>query len=229
MRIDYAISTVDRSTQYIHQTLEYLGKGFRANLVVGSPESSYLDRYRGHHGIIETPVSEWDKIKDADVGQRAAWNYLRCLTMVSSEDSKGILILEDDVKPMNNWQDRFSRTLKEAEEKLGDGFILSLYCPHSLPMHIALAGGHCAGYPAQAFYGTQAMYFPNTVRILVSEAIKTYSVDSFKMPYDISIKVLAHALKIPMVASIPSIFQHVGYSTSGLGNFHSAPNFYEEF
>ena len=226
--IDFAVSTVSRPGDYIHQLISRLRPNFPLRLVVGSPESGYLERYRHHRfiQIIEMPSRAWQRIRDCSIHQRAAWNYLRSLTLATSDPSRqGILIFEDDIVPAGGWEDRLYQIIRQIELEQGSRYILTLYAAQSASEE-PRPGTHFAPYPSKNFFGSQAVYYPENIRAGFAEYVKAHAVDSFSGPYDLLLGVYADNEDIPIFAAVPSLVQHIGEVSTGVAGFsHQAKHF----
>ena len=225
--IDFAVTTVPRAVDYIHQLIARLRTDLPLRLVVGAPDSQYLERYRGHRfiQIIETSSEEWQQIRDCAIHQRAAWNYLRSLTLATSHPSRqGIVIFEDDVVLAGGWEDRLYNIIHQIEFKQKRPYVLTLYSAR--PLEEPQPGMHFAPYPSKNFFGSQAIYFPEVVREGFAEYLKAHAVDSYRAPYDLLLGEYAANENIPIFASVPSLVQHIGEVSTGVAGFpHQATHF----
>ena len=230
--IDINVMTVSRPENYLMHTLNSLNPDWdpnhifhKANLVYGSPERSYLDRYEGTYEIIGFPQEEWDFIQDKDLRQRASWNYWRCLTQ-GIKHNNGVIVFEDDVKFAKGWRKRLEKTIDQIERLYAQDYVLSMYAcyPFSGYRHGLLY----ENYSIPGFYGTQGMYFTEKTRLGYGEYIKQYGVDSYHTPYDLLLKEYLNKNHIKLFATTPSIVQHMGANTTGLGHFHQATYYLEE-
>lgn len=121
--VDIAISTVDRSKNYVHKVIANLRKDAALRLIVGSPSYAYLSRYRRNSNIeiVGVDPNEWERFRDCPVAHRASWNYWRCFVYGSRQKGrKGLLILEDDVLPAKVWEKRFFEAIEEIECQYGE-------------------------------------------------------------------------------------------------------------
>lgn len=223
------IMTVARDQPYIYETLASLGPDCPVRLVVGSPDADYLDRYRSrpHVTIVEAAPQEWEAIQGAGLHQRASWNYWRCLTRGGPAQG-GLLIFEDDVRFARRWRTRLRQTVRALEAAHGQDFVLALYAPHDFVRDAYHRGQLFAEYPVPWFYGTQGMYFPAGVRAAFAAYLKRNGVDAFRVPYDLLLKDFLTERRVPLFATVPSLVQHTGVQTTGLGSFHQAAGFVEE-
>jgi hypothetical protein len=116
--IDYAVMTVSRPHGYIHHLLNHFRPDLALRLVVGSPECSYLQRYRSNpfiEMVVPTP-SEWEEIKNSAIHHRAAWNYWRTLYSGTRNLARqGMVVFEDDVAPARNWENRLFDIIEQIE------------------------------------------------------------------------------------------------------------------
>ncbi|MCW3100250.1 MAG: hypothetical protein JWL77_5868 [Chthonomonadaceae bacterium] len=227
--IDLAIVTVKREDDYFHATLTSMQPSDRVDVVVGSVDADYLDRYRtaGRLCIHQVDPEEWETRKDLVVQQRASWNYWRGLALTTNRD-RGIAIFEDDVRFGTAWRHRLEQVVQAAEEVYGDNFVLSLYCPYGFFAEGDNRGKLICEYPIDIFAGTQGMYYPAKLRHRFAEYLKAHGVDSYRIPYDFLLKEFLVQEGIPLLTTSPSLVQHVGHKTTGLGFCHISPFFLGE-
>jgi hypothetical protein len=225
--IDFAIMTVARPTNYIHELIDSLRPDLPVRLVAGSPDYGYLERYRSnpYREIVEVPDKGWEHFHDRPVRHKACWNYWRCLTLgPRSPESEGLLILEDDVTPARGWENRFYETVDQIKAVCDGPFVLALYSPVRLP-RTPDSRTYYVPYPTPRFYGTQAMYFPEEVRAGFTRFLRAYGVNTIRHPYDILLRIYLLNVNIPLFAAKPCLFQHVGEVGTGLGKFHKTRQF----
>lgn len=230
--INLAVTTVWREENYLDATLKSLSTECSThddppvNLVVGSPQAEHLTRYRSLPGIIvdEMGLHTWSWIKNNDVRHRATWNYYRCLTQCGAGE-RGSLVLEDDVKFACGWRRRLDVTLVALEAKFGSEFVLTIYDPYSWePKESPLY----AEYPRQFFAGTQGVYYPASVRQGYAKYLRWHGVIGNKDHYDYLLRDYLIQEDIPLFAAAPSLIQHMGRNTTGVGAWHEAPGFIED-
>jgi hypothetical protein len=228
--IDFAIMTVARPTDYIHDLIDSLRSDLPVRLIAGSPDYDYLGRYRGNpfREIIEVPAKGWEHFHNRRVHHRACWNYWRCLTLgPRTPSSEGLLIFEDDVIPARGWEGRFYETVAQIEAACKGPFVLALYSPIKLPT-APDSQTYYVPYPTSRFYGTQAMYYPEEVRAGFAAFMKLYGVNTMRHPYDILLRTYLLNTGIPLFAAKPCLVQHVGEISTGLGKFHKTMQFHSE-
>lgn len=227
--IEYAIITVPRPADYVHQLIAALPGDLRLRLFVGAPESEYLKRYEENPfiQIIEAPPIEWERFRECGIHQRAAWNYWRALSAGRSRlFSKGLLVLEDDVIPTGDWEHRLYRVIEQVETCQPDPYILALYAPEEAHLSEPENGKLFVSYPASSFFGTQAIYYPEAVRQGFSTCLHENALVTFRNHYDFLLRDYAEQEKVPMFAAIPCLFQHIGEVSTGLAQFfHRAHQF----
>lgn len=226
--IDFAIMTVARPQAYIHDFIGQLRADLPIRLVVGSPDSNYLKRYRENPfvEILEPPVSEWEYFRNFKVHHRAAWNYWRSLSLgIRSPNRHGLVVFEDDLVPAHCWEEQFYKIIDQIEMRHSTLYLLALYAPYdNLPEPIPET--NFVLYPTDWFYGTQAIYYPEIVRLEFIKYLKSNGVDTHHHPYDRVLRDYLLEMKIPIFAAMPCLFQHVGEITTGLGGrFHSTSRF----
>jgi hypothetical protein len=113
MDYNIIISTAYREPLYIHETIKGLNK--QVHLVVDGYDD-YLDEYKKDERFIwhlQTKEEKEQRIKLSNK-QRAASNYCRCLRI----DDKPALILEDDVKLYEGWEENLEKTINSISEDL---------------------------------------------------------------------------------------------------------------
>jgi hypothetical protein len=127
-------------------------------------------------------------------------------------------VLEDDVLPARNWEKRLHEAVNQIESEHGDDYILALYTPYDkLPEPLS---GRCyTRYPAYAFFGTQAMYYPDPSRRAFAEYLKDYGVETFRTHYDLLLSEYLRFTGIPLFVTTPCLFEHVGDIGTGLAPF----------
>ena len=226
--IDLAVTTVCRPKIYIHELLSRLCAGTELRIVVGSPETGYLECRRSDLSIevVRASPDDWDRFRDGPLQQRASWNYWRTLMHgVVDPRRLGLLVFEDDVVTAAGWRDRLEAAIDQIESKYGRDYVLSLYHTHLLTRDYAEA--FYSIYPLQGFFGTQAIFYPEQVRIGFARYLKRNGVDSNRLPYDLLLKEFLAEQKIRLFATAPCLVQHIGTISTGLGFVHQARQFEE--
>jgi len=226
------ITTVERGENYLDDTLAsfFVSHPVCADrpisLVVGSPQTNYLMRYQSHPSVevIEMGPALWEWIKNNSVRHRATWNYYRCLTC-QGRGKRGSLILEDDVNFALGWCKRLDRTITALERLYNSGFVLSLYDPWGYGCETSRL---YVEYERENFFGTQGMYFPAETQDGFARYLKAHGVVANEGHYDHLLRDYALEEGLLIFASTPSLVQHMGTKTTGLGSWHYAPNFVED-
>lgn len=230
--INLVISTVWREENYLESTLNSLSSEYPissdqpVSLVVGSPVTTHVNRYLPHPKIriIEMGPNAWAWIKDNRLRHRATWNYHRCLTQCTGGE-RGTLILEDDVRFAYGWRLRLDRTLAALESRFGSEFVLTIYdAQNCTPEESSLY----ADYQRESFFGTQGVYYPAKVRQSFAKYLRMNGVIANKNHYDYLLRDYLIQEDIPLFATSPSLIQHMGRNTTGLGVWHEAPGFVED-
>ena len=230
--INLAITTIWRKENYLDATLSSLFVEYPAShdqtisLVIGSPHTEHLADYRPLAGIIivEMGLHAWSWIKNTDVRNKATWNYYRCLTQCDM-GKRGSLIIEDDVKFARGWRQRLDITLAALEAKFGSEFVLTIYDGYAwYPKESSLY----AAYPLPAFAGTQGVYYPAQVREGYAKYLRRHGVIANKDHYDYLLRDYLAQENLPLFATVPSLIQHMGKNTTGVGAWHEAPRFLED-
>ena len=186
---------------------------------------SYLDPYRKlqQYTIVGFAEEEWRHIGDKSVWHKASWNYWRCLSCNIIHNS-GVAIFEDDIRVSRGWRQRLEETIKAIESRFEQNYVLALYSPSRREGY--KEGLLFENYEIQYFFGTQGMYFPEKTRVEYANYIHKFGVKSYRIPYDCLLKEYLASKDIRLVSTTPSLVQHIGVKTTGLGgNFHQAPSF----
>lgn len=231
-KINLVITTVCRGEEYLEATLKSLSSEYPIRsdqpvfLVAGSLVTTHLDIYRTQPGVVvvEMGPNAWAWIKDSPLTQKASWNYYRCLTQCTGGE-RGTLLLEDDVRFACGWRARLDRTIAALESRFGSRFVLTIY-----DLYNWQPKEHClyAEYPREHFTGTQGVYYPVSMRQEFAQYLKIKGVIHNKNHYDFLLRDYLLQEDIPLFATAPSLIQHMGRNTTGLGVWHEAPGFRED-
>lgn len=233
--LDVVVCTIWRESNYLAETLHSLSlehplcADHPVSLVLGSPLSAYVDPYRQVAGvsIVDMGPSTWSWIENLALRHRATWNYYRCLTQPVG-GSLGTLVIEDDIRFARGWRSRLTVTLAALEAVPVEDFVLSLYCPADFPLEAYFQGQLYAEYPLNGFYGTQAVYYTAKTRQGFAAYLKKHGVVSNHAPYDILLRHYLFEAGLPLFATAPSLVQHMGKQSTGLGGWYEAPSFQED-
>lgn len=231
-KINLVITTVWREESYLEATLDSLSAEYPihaenpVSLVVGSPRTEHLVHHSLRPGItiVEMGTHAWSWIKNNGVRHRATWNYHRCLTQCIP-GQRGSLVLEDDVKFARGWRLRLDMTIATLENHYGPKFVLTIYDPwNCTPRGSSLY----AEYTRNNFTGTQGVYYPSEIRQDFAKYLRKNGVITNKDHYDFLLRDYLVEKDVPLFATSPSLIQHMGRNTTGLGVWHEAPGFIED-
>lgn len=207
MRINFI--TIDRGkNNYIHSTLESLRKsdwtdhGYTVTLCAGSDETDYLKDL----GFDILPWRE-EKPKSAHLGFND--NYVRALRYGFGD----VIILEDDLEFCNNWMQHLHEAIKEIKF---ERYVLTLYSASNLSAKPLDRGKHYRSYFAPSFFGTQAMYYPESVRYEIADYIQK---NTTRKQADLLISEWCHTNNC-LYSLQGSVVQHMGSVTTGCASFH---------
>jgi hypothetical protein len=218
-QISVAITTVNRPKNYIHKVISHLPKNLPMRLIVGSPSYGYLARYRKEKRIqiIGVDLTEWNKIKHFQTSHRASWNYWRSFTYgARPEARKGLLLLEDDVIPARGWAQRLEQTIEQIESEYGEEYVLALFTVQPLFSRPPSEGHIYTRYDVNSYAGSQAMYYPESIRVGFAEYIAAEGRETYRMGYDLLLREYLKLTGIPLFATTPCLFQHIGEVGTGL-------------
>lgn len=223
--ITYSISTVPRKANYIDRTIanSYTDKNF--SIFVGEKDYRYVDKYRDRHNVYIMPSSEWVNIEGFDIARRASYNYWRCLSM-GRRTKGGLIVFEDDIQFAQGWEKRFHKALAASKGWFGDNFVLTLYVHAPMIRRGYEFGNVCEVYDIDAFFGTQAVYFTDKSRMGFAKYLHDNAIKRQGAPYDMELRMFCHSTGTKIIATTPSLVQHVGRESTGLGGFHQAEQFF---
>ena len=231
------VMSVAREPAYIHQTLASLFMSDRlvqsapVHVMVGGADVSYLADYSHHPNLIvhPLPAGETDKVSSWGVHRRHAYNYHRCLAM-PGDDSPGLCVCEDDVVFKPGFLAKLAATIAEMEQNCGlNRYVLAAYAA-SRPDTARLlpSGSSFCKYPEENYYGTQCMYYPRAVLDELAPYFYDQAVEQTVAPSDMMIKAFCQQTS-NLFACKRSLVQHIGRTTTGLGDFHTSPTFAAEW
>jgi hypothetical protein len=223
--ISFAVMTVERRNAYVHRLLSGLSSGSSVRLISGSPKIDYLTQYRTSPSfeIFAPSPQEWSEFERTPVEHRAVWNYWRSLRLGPKRNTRGLLVFEDDVIVATGWERRLFDTVEQLKRKVGERFVLSLYI--AWRRLTPDRGCFYATYPVTTFFGTQAIYYPESIRASFAAYIEETGLKVFRSPYDMLLKEYIRMMGIPLYVTVPCLVQHVGVVGTGLGQFHLARQF----
>lgn len=221
------VMTVPRPTNYIHNIVARLPPNQSLSLVVGCMSTRHVEQFSSDEriSVVLPSEAEWRIISKSANGKHhwACWNYWRALKYASMHQTASYsIILEDDVLPSMHWLRVLDKILGALEHKCGNRFLLSLYRPGMRPPNRQPARlGYCE-YPPKRFYGSQAMCYPSGVIAEVSRFLAKHGVDSYIEPYDILLGRWVQEAGLRLFSTVPSLVQHIGITSTGLGAFHQS-------
>jgi hypothetical protein len=210
------IITVNRApNNYIFNTVTSLQKSnwqqykYPVTVCAGSADDAYLQELPDDIDILR-----WREIVPKTKGLGFNLNYVRALR----HGFNGLILLEDDITFCQNWLTTVHQAIDEIPHKR---YALALYSPNDLSHSAFDRGVHYRSYYAPMFYGTQAMYFPETVRYEIADYIYEHR---FRLPSDLLIGEWANTNNC-LYALLGSVVQHAGRVSTGIaGHDHTAWN-----
>jgi hypothetical protein len=210
------------NADYLPNTLDSLKRSdwsattLLINLVLGSPDESSIEPYRGDDRLRIVP---WQMPTPRDLRVAFNLNHARALRLGAAD--RDCIILEDDIAARSDWLARSALAVAEIEACEDRPFILALYYPFD--RYAPATGKYAAPYQPTSFYGTQGMYYTAAVR----EPLAAYMTDPAnisRLGGDLLIGEWA-AAHASLYTTRPSLLQHCGRETTGLGHFHRAFDF----
>ncbi len=228
-RMNVGIVTTNRPENYIQDTLADLFQSCKepvtVDLFVGTKDSEYLAPYRSDPRIVmhELTADEWKLIEPWGPHRRCSFNFWRAFRHYA-ELNKSACLFEDDVVFCNHFFDRLRETVAEIELKHAK-YILATYTPFELNSESGRdRARYYSSYDASSFYGNQGMYYPASVLQDLEKYFKAFAVDNPVDPADLAVGNFCTEGDI-LYGTRCALVQHIGRVTTGLGNFHEAPNF----
>lgn len=232
MKINIAISTVPRATTHIHDMIQQLkDEGFfndpavaqfikhPLRLVAGSSDVQYLERYRDGYDIVVDYMTSAEAIMVESfkkLEQRVAFNAARCLGGLAKECDY-VLMLQDDGRFAKGWLPRLRATVEDAKNRLGEWWCLTLFAFTDVPLPMPQDSRLWSHLVARGFIGGHALLFPTGA---AHEFAKMLVANCFSDPPqydDMLLRVFAAKTGIKLLASVPSLVQHMGRQST-LGN-----------
>lgn len=255
-RVSYTIVTYPRPAAYLDKTIKSLESTgfFKASerlplwLVGGSPDSSHLKPYLSDKRFLVDPMTD-QEAKDshwhiAGGGYRAIIGHRRALHPLKvNPGAQYILVMEDDIQFAKGWIPRFEKTLKEVIKKFSDRFLLSLYSPGDGaqldPVLLAYKSGKLwVDRVSEKFYGVQGILYPTIIRDAYIYETSARPIDqergpgksmdrAYGHPHDLLLPMTMGQLRIPIVATAPSLVQHIGLESGAQSPEHTSKSFLE--
>lgn len=207
MKINFI--TIDRGeNNYIQTTLESLRKsdwkdhGCPVTLCAGSDDTEYLKD-------IGFDILPWREAQAPHPRVGFCMNYTRALRHGFGD----VVVVEDDIEFCPGWMERLHKAIEEIEF---ERYILTLYSASNLSNHALDRGEYYRSYFAPHFFGTQAMYYPESVRYEIADYIYE---NRNRLAGDLLIGEWANKNNC-LYALQGSVVQHMGVVTTGCASFH---------
>ncbi len=212
MKIVPTICSSPRTNNYIYRLIDTIGN-IQLRIVVTGSDTSYLDKYTSNNKIeiLNIPCANIGNDKISKLTNQF-WNYKHCLSN-DVDENDGVLILEDDVIFSNGWNYKFESIISKLKLKFGDRFILSLFTSLPLCTVDTMPDLGFLPLPIHQFYGTQGMYYTNTIQKEIIDVFNTYNIKKIK-PYDLIIRDYLIKNDIPTFVVVPCLIQHIGRQSS---------------
>jgi hypothetical protein len=242
------ILSVGRKVNYIQRVIQSLkDTGYMdqhvmspPRIVVGNSDSSHLDELiRSGMDIIVDSMGEEEAadlhLTKLSNQQKCGLGHYRWMKVIATlvEKPEFILACEDDVVFARGWQRYISSVLEDVWATLGRNAIVSLYRLHQEGItHDRAKERFMEGrkwYPIQEhFWGTQAIVYPVCILNDLAEFVLENNVHIFRNPIDMLIGEYAWGRNIPLVATTPSLVQHIGEATTGQSTYFHRAGFFME-
>ena len=171
-----------RKKHYIDQTLESLfesdGRDIPLNLIVGSSDTSHIERYRKVANIVAWDQAAQWQVREGDLRHNCNVNEIRALKY---GDDDHCLCCEDDISFDKNWFSRLMLTIAEIERKdyvlnLGQDSDQSTDKGYTTHTGDYLCGSQAIFYPGKALRNVVAEYaMQNINRATIDNLIGRYA------------------------------------------------------
>ena len=231
------VSVQRAGPQYLYDTVKSMAQAFpedtRFQVLVGNAQTDYVQPQTLAHAL-GTPLAQRLQIhpvpqEEANfmrahfaVHRRAAWNYARAL--LSYRGVRGLLVVEDDVQWARNaveklewWLDGRRLPVITLYNRRGDPYVPEATRPRTRDLITA-----AAERSKMVFECTQAMYFDASI----TQALGNYILLRLhEKPYDLLLGDFVRNHRLMLGTAYPSMVQHLGAETTGLGDFHQSACF----
>ncbi|HSL82459.1 MAG TPA: hypothetical protein VLF66_06750 [Thermoanaerobaculia bacterium] len=237
--VELAIMTVARPVSYLPQTLASLFLADplvwelpRIHLVVGSPDTQYLEDLAHHERLTvhPMPAAEWERIRKWGVHRRLSYNYWRCLSLPSGHLA-GMCICEDDVVFREGFVAKLLQAVGEMRRHGLTKYVLAAY---SYFDHAAEPGRRRGDYytscDALRHFGNCCLFFTPSAQAEAAEVVLRRAVERNELPADLVIGEYGEELwrrgEGGMYQTVSSLAQHVGRTSTGTsGHYYRSPTF----
>lgn len=226
--ISYAIVTIARQGNYIHQTvasLQNTGLMSRSDattnplhIFVGSSDSSYLDQYRNSQTIVidEFP-DDLLQYQLHSAGQKVGINHYNCISRMTKLGSDLVMAMEDDIHFSEGWLPYVKMVIKDIQRLYGLMWTLTLFLSSHSPLDYYKSQKKWYIHHYDGFSGLLAMVYPNHVALEFSEYVLENNIEHDRGTVDCLLGKFLKEKKIPLIATAPCLVQHIGRITSGGG------------
>lgn len=234
--IDVSMITVPRSGMYVHRTISNLeASGFFRDhggplrIHVGSSVVDHVRRYASDRRFKVERVGLGDErvMSQKKIWQRQGLNYVRCLQ--GAPDGSMALALEDDLDFSVGWYGWMKGAASEISRQF-KRWILTLICFSDEPSRRHAAGHKWLPDGAERWCGGACaiLYSAGLAREFASY-VHLYLVVKDEWPTDLLLHRWARETGVQFCATAPSIVQHIGEVSTGLGGGgRKSPSFVKE-
>lgn len=226
-----AVTTVDRSPRrnFVEQTLVSLFDGDpsvtercgRVRLVVDGDDAGYLGPWATDpHVAVELLSDDEMRTRPMVVQERCALSTWRA--MAGARPGEPFILLQDDIVFAPQWLTRLERAADAVRADLGtESFVLAAYACYDFD-----PGPRYSVYPKHLFYANQALYFSSKAARRMTAYLYQHGVVERMGADDLIFRSYFLDNPIVLVATVPSLVQHVGFDTTGLSpEMHQSPTF----
>lgn len=226
--VQIAVSTVERTPLYVHETLESMlrdprAERMRRRLVVSGTSALYLGSWLGRADVEVLDKDAAKALRDVPPEGRCLANFERVL-----DGGDGpLLAFEDDVVFTEDWTKKLDEALARVVSKgrggpkrrHGEAFVLALYAARKFKLRPV------ASYNPLHFYGNQALYLSGPARVALRSLVKRERAAGRPRPGDMFVKMGAQEHLYDLLACNPNLCQHIGERSSLGLRQHKSPSF----
>lgn len=235
-RIKFVFVTTNRQPTYLHQSLASFfasstwdGDPPAVEVVVDATEAGFLDAYRQHSRInvrtLSPDEAEW--MRGRSPHQRCCYNHWRAM-QAGLDSGLGVCVFEDDVIFREEFGAKLLEVIQQIElwrhvERPAHRYALAAYTPYDFDRPDLEPNRLYCPYD-NGFYGLQAMYYSRELLPGLADYLWDKAIAGPGGCADLLVRDYCRE-GASLFAARCSLVQHIGAVTTGLGNFHTAPNF----
>lgn len=178
-----------------------------------------------HHRLVNVhrlSIAEVANLEGKASIYRITCNFHRALALAPDEED--VLIIEDDLRFRDGWVAMMQAAMVAARAHT-ERFVLVGYAAYAAADFTAVPSRDgtkpmIAEFPHGMFYGNQMLYVPRSVRSDLAKYVQAYGVMADAEPADLLVRDFCHKAGVPILATLPSLVQHVGWVSASKSPTH---------